>query len=139
MRTAAPGGQHGWMLGGAASAGCQLAYVVEEDGTLKSVQLRGVECDLGEEGIGHEDGGLVAVTGVGVAQEGGDIHLEGAGQPVERREGRHGLAVLNLGDIGTGNTHARGELTLREIAHMAQIANGGGDLDATFCRRLGRD
>lgn len=133
------GGEHGRELGGAASAGCQFADVVEEDGALEGVQLRGVEGDLGEEGIGHEDGGLVAVAGVGVAQEGGDIHLEGAGKAVERRESGHGLAVLDFGDVGAGHTHASGELTLREIAHVAQVANGSGYLDATFCCWLGGD
>jgi len=106
--------------------------MVEEDGALQSVQLRGVEGDLGEEGVGGEDGGLVAMAGVGVAQEGGDVHLKGAGEAVERGQGRHGLAVLDLGDVGAGYAHAGGELTLREITHVAQIPNGGGYLESAF-------
>ena len=102
--------------------------MVEEDGTLKLVELRGVHGNLGEEGIGHEDRGLVAMAGVGVSQEGGDVDLKGTGEAVERREGRHGLAILDLRDVGAGNAHAGGELPLREIAHVAQIANGGGYL-----------
>ena len=112
-------------LGGAATACGELANVVEEDGALQVVELRGVHGDLGEEGIGHEDRGLVAMARVGVSQEGGDVDLKGAGEAVERGEGRHGLAVLDLRDVGAGNAHAGGELPLREIAHVAQVANSG--------------
>ena len=102
----------------------QLANVVEEDGTLQGVELRGVGRDLGEEGIGHENGRLVAVAGVGVAQQSGDVDLESFRQAIERGQRRHGLAVLDLRDVGAGHVHAGGELTLREVAHVAQIANG---------------
>ncbi len=119
-------------LGGAAAAGGEFANVIEEDGALQGVELRGVGGDLGEEGIGHEDRGLVAMAGVGVAQQGGDVDLEGPGETIERGQGRHGLAVLDLGDVGAGDAHAGGELTLREIAHVAQIANGCGYLQAAF-------
>jgi hypothetical protein len=115
-------------LGSSAASGSQLADVVEEDGPLQRVQLRGVVGDLGEEGIGHENGGLIAVAIVGVAQQGGDIDLKSAGQPVKRRKRRHGLAVLDLGDVGAGNAHASGQLTLRQVAHVAQVANGCGYL-----------
>ena len=102
--------------------------MVQEDRALQIVELRGVHGDLGEEGIGHEDRGLVAMARVGVSQEGGDVDLKGTGEAVERGEGRHGLAVLDLRDVGAGDTHAGGELPLREVAHVAQIANGGGYL-----------
>jgi len=102
--------------------------VVEEDGALEVVELRGVHGDLGEEGIGHEDRGLVAMAGVGVSQEGGDVDLKGTGKTIERGEGRHGLAVLDLRDVGAGYAHASCKLPLREVAHVAQISNGGGDL-----------
>jgi hypothetical protein len=115
-------------LGCATTAGGELANVVEEDGALEVVELRGVHGDLGEEGIGHEDRGLVAMARVGVSQEGGDVDLKGTGEAVERGEGRHGLAVLDLRDVGAGYSHAGGELPLREVAHVAQIANGGGYL-----------
>ena len=115
-------------LGRATTAGGELANVVEEDRTLQVVELRGVHGDLGEEGIGHEDRGLVAMARVGVSQEGGDVDLKGAGEAVERGEGRHGLAVLDLRDVGSGDTHAGCKLPLREIAHVAQVANGGGYL-----------
>src|SRR5882757_9815464 len=85
-------------LGCATTAGSKLANVVEEDGALQIVELRGVHGDLGEEGIGHEDRGLVAMARVGVAQQGGDVDLKSTGEPVERGEGRHGLAVLYLRD-----------------------------------------
>ena len=88
--------------------------------------------DLGDEGIGHQDGGLVFVTGVRVAQEDGDVDLQGVREAREGGQRGHGLAVLDLGDVGAGHAHARGELALGEIAHVAQIANGGGDLNVTF-------
>ena len=66
----------------------------------------------------------------GVAEQGGDIDLQGAGEAIERGQGRHGLAVLDLGDVGARDAHARGELPLREIADVAEIAHGGGDLKA---------
>jgi hypothetical protein len=111
-------------LGRATTAGGELANVVEEDGPLEVVELRGVHGDLGEEGIGHEDRGLVAMARVGVSQECGDVDLKGSGEAIERGQRRHGLAVLDLGYVGAGNAHAGGELPLREIAHVAQIANG---------------
>jgi hypothetical protein len=115
-------------LGCATTAGSELANVVEEDGALQVVELRGVHGDLGEEGIGHEDRGLVAMARVGVSQESGDVDLKGSGEAVERGEGRHCLAVLDLRDVGAGYSHAGGELPLREIAHVAQVSNGAGYL-----------
>lgn len=114
--------------GGAASAGSKFANMIEEDGALQVVELRGVHGDLGEEGIGHEDRGLVAMARVGVSQEGGDVDLESFGEAVKGRQRRHSLAILDLGDVGAGDTHAGGELPLREIAHVAQVANCGGYL-----------
>ena len=78
-------------LSGATTSGCQLPHVIEEDGALQGVELGGVGRDLGEEGVGHENGRLVAVAGVGVAQQGGDIDLQGPGQTIER--GERGIAL----------------------------------------------
>jgi hypothetical protein len=115
-------------LGCATTAGSELANVVEEDGALQVVELRGVHGDLGEEGIGHEDRSLVAMARVGVSQESGDVDLKGSGEAVERGEGRHGLAVLDLRDVGAGYSHAGCKLPLREVAHVAQVSNGAGYL-----------
>ena len=115
-------------LGGATTAGGELANVIEKDRALQVVELRGVHGDLGEERVGHKDRGLVAMARVGVAQQGGDVDLKGTGEAVERGEGRHGLAILDLRDVGSGDAHAGCELPLREVAHVAQIANGGGYL-----------
>src|SRR6185312_16176079 len=49
----------------------------------------------------------------------------------------HGLAVLDLGDVGARDVHARGELPLREIADAAEIADGRGDLNAFGVRSFG--
>ncbi len=106
--------------------------MIKEDRTLQIVELRGVHGDLGEKRIGHEDRGLVAMARVGVSQEGGDVDLKCPGEAIERREGRHCFAVLDLRDVGAGDAHASSELPLREIAHMAQVANGGGYLQAAF-------
>lgn len=92
--------------------------------------MRGVLGYLGQEGIVEQNGGLVAVTRGRVAEQGGDVDLEGAGEAIERGERRHGLAVLDLGDVGAGHAHASGELALREIADVAKIAHGGGNLRA---------
>ena len=121
--------------GRAAASGGQLADVVEEDGALKGVELRGVGRDLGEEGVGHENGGLVAMAGGGVAQQGGDVDLQSLGEAIEGRERGHGFAVLDLRDVGAGHVHAGGQLTLREVADVAQIAHGCGYLKAVagFC------
>lgn len=92
--------------------------------------MRGELGDLGEEGVGHEDGGFVLVARGRVAEQGGDIDLECAGEAIERGQGRHGLAVLDLRDVGARDVHARGELPLREVADVAEIAHGGCNLDA---------
>ena len=125
--------------GGAAPSGGQLADVVEEDRALEGVELRGVGRDLGEEGIRHEDGGLVAMAGVGVAQQGRDVDLEGPGETIQGGQGRHGFAVFDLGDVGARHVHPGGELTLREVAHVAQISNGSGYLKSAFGGWLGGD
>ncbi len=120
-------------------AGGQFANVIKEDRLLQRVELGDIGCDLGEEGIGREHRCLVAMAGVGVTQKGGYIHLERTCQAIERREGRHSLAVLDLRDVGTGHAHAPGKLTLREIAHLAKLANGVGDLQTAFFFLRGRD
>jgi hypothetical protein len=126
-------------LSSATTAGGELANVVEEDRPLQVVELRGVHGDLGEEGVRHQDRGLVAMARVGVAQQGGDVDLKGTGETIERGEGRHGLAVLDLRDVGSGYSHAGCELPLREVAHVAQVANGGGDLEAALLSYWGGD
>lgn len=126
-------------LGGATTAGSELANVIEEDGALQVVELRGIHGDLGEEGIGHEDRGLVAMARVGVSQEGGDVDLKGFGETIERRERRHCLAVLDLGDVSTGDAHAGSELPLREIADVSQVANCGRYLYAALNSDRGGD
>lgn len=124
-------------LCGAAVAGGELADVVEEDRTLERVELRGVEGDLGEEGVVHEDGGLFLVTGLGIAEQSAHIHFEGLGEAVEGGERRHGFAVLDLGDVGAGHVHACGELTLGQVAYVPQIADRVGHLE-TVVRHWGR-
>jgi len=119
-------------LGGASSSGGEFTDMIEEDGALQRIELGGIEGDLGEEGIVHQDGGLVAVACVGIAQQGGDIDLEGAGEPVEGGERRHGLAIFDFGDVGAGNAHAGGKLALGEVADMAQIADCSSDLETFF-------
>ena len=61
-------------------------------------------------------------------QQGRNVHLKGAGKAIERGQRGHSLAVLDLGNIGAGNAHAAGELTLTEIADVTKIAHGSGDL-----------
>lgn len=81
---ALPDGDRGeTTLGGAAASGSEFAYVVEEDRPLQFVELGGVEGDLGEEGVGHQNGCFVVAARVGVAEQGGDIHLQGTGETVE--------------------------------------------------------
>ena len=74
----------GRYLGCATTAGSELANVIEEDRPLQIVELRGVHGDLGEERIGHEDRGLVAMTCIGIAQQSGDVDLKSTGEAVER-------------------------------------------------------
>ncbi len=95
-------------LGGATTSGGEFADVVEEDRALEGVELRGVGRDLGEEGVRHEDGGLVAMAGVGVAQQGRDVDLECPGETIQGGQGRHGFAVLDLGDVGARHVHPGG-------------------------------
>ena len=53
-------------------------------------------------------------------------------ESIEGGQGRHGLAILDLGDVGAWYSHASCKLTLREIAHVAQVSNGVGYLQAAF-------
>ncbi len=126
-------------LSRAATSGGKLPDVVQEDGALEGVELRGVGGDLGEEGVGHENGRLVAMAGGGVAQQGRDVDLKGFRETCERGQGRHGLAVLDLGDIGARDVHAASELTLRQVTNVAQIANRSSYLQTTIHLGLRRD
>jgi hypothetical protein len=90
-------GAAGRYLGGTTASGGELANMVQEDGALQFVELRCIQCDLGEEWIGHEDRSLIAVACVGVAQQGGDVDLESAGETVERGQGWHGLVANGVG------------------------------------------
>jgi hypothetical protein len=117
-------------LCGAATPGGELSDVVEEDRTLQRVELRGIRCDLGQERIGHQHGSLVRMTAVGVAQQGRDVDVESSCEAVERRQCGHGLAVLDLRDVGARHVHAGGELALGEVADVAKIADGGCNLDS---------
>lgn len=121
-----------WRLGAAATAGGKLANVIEEDGALEGVELRGVESDFCDEGIGHKHGRLIFMACVRVAKEDGDVDLESVCETRERGQRGHGLAVLDLGDVGARHPHAAGELALGEVTDMTQIADGGCDLDAPF-------
>ena len=119
-------------LGGATPSRCQFADVIQEDRALQCVELRGVGRDLGEEGIGHENGCLVAMAGGCVAQQGRDVDLKSFREAGERGQGWHGLAVLDLGDIGAGDVHAASELPLRQVADVTQIADGRSYLKTTL-------
>ena len=125
-------------LGGAADPALgQFADVVEEDRLLRRVQVSRILGDLGQEGVRHQNGGFVLVAGGRIAQQGGDIDLQGTGEAIQRGEGWHSLAILDLRDIGTRNAHACGELALRQVAHVAQIADRRGHLQATLGARSG--
>ena len=69
--------------GGAATACGQLPNMVQEDGALQVIELRGVHGDLGEERVCHEDRRLVAMARVGVAQKRRDIDLKGPCETIE--------------------------------------------------------
>jgi hypothetical protein len=72
------------LLGRAAAAGGEFADVVEEDRPLEVIELRDVRRDLGEEGVVHEHGRLVAMAGFGIAKQGRDVDLEGPGEAIQR-------------------------------------------------------
>lgn len=102
--------------------------------------MLGVFGNLGEEGVGGQHGRLVLVAAWSVAQQRRNIDLESAREAVERGQGRHGLGVFDLRDVGAGHAHAACELALRKIADVAKIAHGGRDLDfavAGTCDRIG--
>src|SRR5882757_10354196 len=103
--------------------------MIEKYRLLERVELVDVSGDLSEKGIGHEHGCLVAMTRLGIAEQGRDIDLQCIGKALERGERRHGFPVLYLRDIGTGNVHAPGKLTLRQVTHVPQIAHGGSNLN----------
>ena len=51
-------------------------------------------------------------------------------EPVKGGQGWHRLTILDLRDVRSGHTHARGKLALREIAHVAQVTHGSCHLQA---------
>ena len=68
------------------------------------------------------------MTGGRVAEQGGDVDLQGTGEAIERGQSGHRLAILDLGDVGAGHAHTSGELALGEVADVAKIAHGGSHL-----------
>lgn len=120
-------------------AGGKFANLVEEDGLLQVVELGGVEGDLSEERVGHQDGSFLRVAVDGVAQQAGDIDLESAREAVERGEGRHGLAIFNFRDVSARDAHARGKLALGKVADVTQVAYSCCYLEAAFRQRRCRN
>jgi hypothetical protein len=130
------GGGFAGVLGRSTTSGGQLPDMIEEDGALQGIELGGIGRNLSEERIGHEDRCLVAMAGIGVAEQSRDVHLQGASQAIQGREGWHCFAVLDLGDIGARNIHTGCELPLGQVSDVAEIANSGCDLDTALL--LGR-
>ena len=73
-----------WCSGGAAAAAASSRTWLRKMERCSAVELRRVGGDLGEERVGGQHGRLVAMAGVGVAQQRGDIHLQRPGQAIER-------------------------------------------------------
>lgn len=127
------------MSGGAAVATLgEFSDVVEEDSLLSGSQMGCVLRDLGEEGISEENGRLIAVTRGRIPKKGGDIHLEGAREAVQRGQGGHSLGILDFRDVGARHPHASCELTLGEIPHVAEVPHSRCHLRSTLVRFRGR-
>ncbi len=102
--------------------------MVEEDRALQGVQLRGVAA-RSRPGTDPPSGRSPHRAGASRRRAAGwRCRPEGARKTVERGERRHRFAVLDLGDVGARNVHARGQLALREVAHVTQLAHRSGDL-----------
>ena len=70
--------------------------------------------------------------GLCVAQQGADVDLQSLCEALQAAQRRHGLAILNLGNVRAWHAHAAGELALAQVADAAQIAHGLGDLKTTI-------
>jgi hypothetical protein len=79
------------------------------------------------------------MANVRIPQERRDIDFESSRKPVERRERRHCLTVLYLGNISAWYAHPSRKLTLGEIPHQAQITDRSCYLQAILLFRLWRD
>ena len=107
----------------------ELADVVEEDRLLRHGEMRGVLRDLGEEGIGHEHGGLILMARGRVAEQGGDVDLEGAREAIKGKVNAAAeLADRVEGRIGTPGDSPENPLHL----HIEDVRN---ELIAALDRR----
>ena len=66
-------------------------------------------------------GGIDSALTAAIAYQLADVHFERGGKPFERPQRRDRLAVFNLGNVGAGNLHAAGQLTLAQVAGLANL------------------
>src|ERR1700720_4497021 len=95
--------------------------MVQEQRPLQRFELGKVLRELCEERVGEYLGHLFVTLAVAIAHQLADVDLKGCSQTLERSEGRNGLAVFDLGDVGAGNLHAAGELPLAEVTSLANV------------------
>ena len=116
------------VLRGAAATGGGVAYRSVEERPLQWLELRKQRSDLREERIGEDGIDLLFAPAAGVADELADVDFKSVGQPLERAERRNCLSVLDLRDVGPRHLHARGQLTLAQVAGTADIPHLSGNL-----------
>jgi len=121
-------------LGGAAASYGGIAYCALEKRAVHRFQGRQKSGNLGQEWIGKDGCDFLIPKAARIPHQLADIHFEGGGQTGQRTERGNRLAVLDFGDVGAGHLHAAGELALREVARLADIAHLSSDLQPGFRR-----
>jgi hypothetical protein len=100
--------------------------------------MRQQHCDFGEEWIGQNGCDFFVASAPGVPDQLAKVNLKGRGQALKGAKGRNCLPVFNLGDVGPGHLHAPRQLTLAQVARLADFSHLPGHLEPGFCRSWSR-
>ena len=118
-------------------AGGPAPYRAPGSGTSNAVsassfEIRGAISD--RNGSSRTTYDLVMLAVARVMQQVAHVHFERRRQPLQRGQGRHRLAVLDLRDVGAGHLHPAGKLPLRKIAAAPGIAHRARHLQTALFR-----
>jgi len=111
------------LLGGAPAAQSSVADGAMKERPVHRLQVRQQGGDLGEERVGKDSCDFFLANAARVANQLADVHIEGAGEPLQRTQCRNRFAVFNFRDIGSRHLHPPGQLPLAQVARLANIAH----------------
>src|SRR5271154_3232680 len=126
-------------LGASTASHGQVAHLVKEHRALQGIHLCDVRSQLRQKRVAENRRRLFMATATRIPKQMTDVDFQCSGETCQRRQRRHRLAVLDFRDVGARHLHTPSQLTLTQIAALAQITHRARDLQAViFCHSLFR-